>query len=149
AARPHADHGLPPQGFVFCSFNRNNKLNPDLFSAWMRILGAVDDSVLWLLAANDHVADNLRREAGARGVDARRLVFAADVAYPEYLARYAHVDLFLDTVPFNGGATVSDALSMGVPVLTCAGECFAGRMAGSALLSLGLSELVTQSLGEY
>jgi protein O-GlcNAc transferase len=149
APRPRAAFGLPEQGFVFCSFNRNAKLNPMTFDIWMALLRSVDDSVLWLLASEASAAENLRREAQARGVDPQRLVFAGDTAYADYLARYQHTDLFLDTTPFNGGATVSDALSMGVPVLTYAGESFAGRMAGSILTSLGLAELVAPSLAEY
>jgi protein O-GlcNAc transferase len=146
---PRRTFGLPDEGFVFCSFNRNNKLNPHSFAVWMRLLGAVPGSVLWLLATNPLAEDNLRREATLRGIDAGRLVFAGEVPYLEYLARYAQADLFLDTLPFNGGATVSDALSMGVPVLTCAGDSFAARMAGSVLMSLGLPELVTRSMQEY
>lgn len=148
-SRPRRDFGLPEQGLVFCCFNRNAKLNPACFEVWMRLLKAVPGSVLWLLAGNSAAEHNLRREAAQRGVDAGRLVFAGDVSYGDYLGRYAHADLFLDTLPFNGGTTVSDALSMGVPVLTCAGDSFAGRMAGSALTGLGLTELIATSLAEY
>jgi predicted O-linked N-acetylglucosamine transferase (SPINDLY family) len=141
--------GLPDTGFVFCSFNRSNKITPPCFDVWMRILRSLPDSVLWLLSGNQMLDDNLRREAVNRGVDADRLVFAGEVSYADYLARYRHADLFLDTQPFNGGATVSDAISMGLPVLTYSAQCFASRMAGSALNSLGLSELMTQSWEEY
>ena len=134
---------------MFCCFNRSTKLNPACFDLWMRLLGGVPGSVLWLLASNPLAEQNLRREAARRGVDAGRLVFAGDVPYADYLARYTHADLFLDTLPFNGGATVSDALSMGVPVLTCAGESFAGRMAGSILTTLGIPELIATSLDDY
>jgi protein O-GlcNAc transferase len=146
---PRRDLGLPEQAFVFCSFNRNNKLNPPCFEVWMRVLRSVPQSVLWLLATDAAAEENLRREATARGVEPGRLVFAREAPYLEYLARYRCADLFLDTLPFNGGATVSDAVSMGVPVLTCAGDSFASRMAGSVLTSLGLPELVTYSLEEY
>jgi predicted O-linked N-acetylglucosamine transferase (SPINDLY family) len=142
-------YGLPAEGVVFCCFNRNNKLNPPCFDAWMRLLEGVPRSVLWLLATDPLAESNLRREAAARGVDAGRLVFAREAPYAEYLARYACADLFLDTLPFNGGATVSDALSTGLPVLTCAGESFSGRMAGSVLTSLGFPELVARSMEEY
>jgi predicted O-linked N-acetylglucosamine transferase (SPINDLY family) len=140
---------LPDGARVLCCFNRPCKITPAVFSAWMRVLLAVPDTVLWLLATHEAVAANLRREAAARGVAPERLVFADQVGYGAYLARYRHAALFLDTAPFNGGSTVSDALSMGVPVLTLAGESFAGRMAGSALHALGLDELVSGSLAEY
>jgi len=142
-------HGLPDDGFVFCAFNNSCKLNPLCFDAWMRLLDSVPNSVLWLLATSSLVAENLRREAAVRGVDARRLVFAKRVPYDDYMARYTHADLFLDTSPFNAGATAGDALSMGVPVLTVAGESFAARMAGSVLSSLGFAELVTFSWADY
>jgi predicted O-linked N-acetylglucosamine transferase (SPINDLY family) len=147
--RGRSAFGLPAEAFVFCCFNRNNKLNPQCFDAWMRLLKVVPGSVLWLLATDPVAETNLRREAACRGVEAGRLVFAREAPYGEYLARYSSADLFLDTLPFNGGATVSDALSMGLPVLTCAGESFAARMAGSVLTGLGLSELVTRSMEEY
>jgi len=146
---PRAALGLPADARVLCSFNRTCKINPPIFAAWMRVLEALPDTVLWLLATHEAAAQNLRREAAARGVSPARLVFADQAGYGAYLARYRHVDLFLDTAPFNGGATVSDALSMGVPVLTLAGESFAARMAGSALHALGLDELITRSLAEY
>jgi protein O-GlcNAc transferase len=147
--QPRSAFGLPDQGFVFCCFNRNTKLNPACFDVWMRLLKAVPGSVLWLLAGNPAAEHNLRREAAIRGVDAGRLAFAGDVSYADYMARYIHADLFLDTMPFNGGTTVSDAVSMGVPVLTCAGDSFAGRMAGSILAALGTPDLITASLADY
>jgi predicted O-linked N-acetylglucosamine transferase (SPINDLY family) len=146
---PRAALGLPEGALVLCSFNRNCKLHPALFAVWMRLLQALPEAVLWLLATQPAAADHLRRQAAAHGVPPQRLVFAAQVAYPEYLARYRQADLFLDTAPFNGGATVSDALSMAVPVVTLAGESFASRMAGSVLQALGLAELVTFSLDDY
>ena len=149
AAKPRSALGLPEDGFVFCSFNRGNKLNPACFDVWMGVIKSVPGSVLWLLAASPTAEENLRREAAARGVVADRLVFAGEVSYGDYLARYACADLLLDTLPFNGGTTVSDAVSMGLPVLTCAGDSFAARMAGSILTSLGHSQLVTNSLEEY
>lgn len=142
-------YGLPATGFVFGSFNNNSKLNPRCFEVWMRILRSVPGSVLWMSVDGVRAADNLRREASSRDVDAARLIFAPRVSYSEYLARLAHADLFLDCVPFNGGTTVSDALSMGVPVLTCSGESFSARMAGSLLSGLGLAELVKYSLTDY
>jgi predicted O-linked N-acetylglucosamine transferase (SPINDLY family) len=146
---PRQALGLPGGARVLASFNRTCKITPPVFAVWMRLLAALPDSVLWLPAAHEAAAGNLRREAAARGIAAARLIFAAPVGYAEYLARYRHAELFLDTAPFNGGATVSDALSMAVPVVTLAGESFAGRMAGSALEALGMPELVTRSLAEY
>lgn len=153
AFTPPADargaHDLPTDAFVFCCFNNTAKFNPTMFSLWMRLLSEVQGSVLWLLAPRGEAGDNLRREAAARGVDPTRLVFAQRLPYEAYLARYGHADLFLDTLPFNGGTTASDALSAGLPVLTCAGGSFAGRMAGSLLRSLDLGELVATTLDDY
>jgi len=156
AMRPEAadlfsrdDVGLPPTGFVFCSFNGTSKITPELFDLWMRLLQQVDGSVLWLLAANAAAERNLRREAQARGVNADRLVFARKRPYAQYLAQYRLADLFLDTLPFNAGTTASDALWSGLPVVTCAGHAFAARMAGSLLQTVGLPELVTPTLQDY
>jgi predicted O-linked N-acetylglucosamine transferase (SPINDLY family) len=146
---PRSAHDLPNDGVVFCSFNSNFKFNPTTFDVWMRLIRSVPNSVLWLLATSRTAEDNLRREARTRGVDPGRLVFAKRVPYEEYLGRYVHADLVLDTLPFNGGTTVSDALSMGVPVLACVGDSFASRMASSLLSSLGLTELVTHSIEQY
>lgn len=141
--------GLPSSGFVFCCFNNNFKIVPEVFDCWMRILGQVEGSVLWLLEDSPLAARNLRKEARARGVDPDRLAFARRMALPDHLARHALADLFLDTVPCNAHTTASDALWAGLPVLTCVGETFAGRVAASLLNAVGLPELVTQSLGEY
>ena len=116
---------------------------------WMRLLAGLPGSVLWLAPGNATAKLNLAREASARGVDPARLVFAPRVDLPEHLARHAHVDLFLDTTPYNAGTTANDALFMGVPVVTCAGASMASRVAGSQLRALGLPELVTTSLAEY
>ncbi len=146
---PRAALGLPADGLVFCCFNRNCKLNPATFDIWMRLLTATPNSILWLLASHAAAIENLRGEAAARGVAPHRLVFSEQLPYLDYLSRYRHVDLFLDTFPFNGGATVSDALTMGVPVLTLAGDSFSSRMAGSVLQELALPELVADSLSAY
>ncbi|TMJ59656.1 MAG: tetratricopeptide repeat protein [Alphaproteobacteria bacterium] len=148
-ALPRAACGLPADGFVFCCFNHSYKLTPTVFDIWMRLLNAVPGSVLWLLEANTDVPGNLRREAAARGIAAERLVFAGRAPVPEYMARLAAADLFLDTLPYNAGATANDALWAGLPVLTCAGDTYVGRMAGSMLHAIGLSYLVTSSLAEY
>ena len=149
AAPSRAQCGLPPDGLVLCSFNNSYKITPDVFAVWMRLLAAVPRSVLWLLEPNDLVRRNLQREAERRGVDPARLVFAPLVPLPEHLARHRNADLFLDTVPCNAHTTASDALWAGLPLLTCAGTTFAGRVAGSLLQAIGLPELVAGSLGDY
>ncbi len=141
--------GLPEQGIVLCSFNHTHKLNPTMFAVWMRLLQEVPDAVLWLIATDPATETNLRVQALKHGIAEHRLIFAPRVLYAEHLGRYQHADLFLDTLPFNAGATASDALSQGLPVLTCSGESFAGRMATSLLQGLGLSDLVTLSLADY
>jgi len=141
--------GLPEHGLVLCCFNNSYKLSPEIFDIWMRLLLSAPASVLWLLSANAMVESNLRAEAVGRGVDPDRLLFAPLVPSPEHLERYRHADLFLDTVPCNAHTTASDALWCGLPVLTCCGDTFASRVAGSLLTTSGLSELVTSSLQEY
>jgi predicted O-linked N-acetylglucosamine transferase (SPINDLY family) len=144
-----AGAALPEGAFVFCCFNNSHKLNPVMFDIWMRLLDRVPGSVLWLLSAGEAVGRNLRAEAAKRGVDPGRLVFAPRLPYAEHLGRLELADLFLDTLPFNAGATASDALWAGLPVLTCAGEAFAARMAGSILRAVGLPELITHGLADY
>ena len=144
-----AECGLPEQGFVFCSFNNTYKITPEFFDIWMRLLTAVPGSVLWLLEANDLVKENLRTEAIKRGVEPGRLIFAQRESSPEHLARHRLADLFLDTLPYNAHTTASDALWAGLPVLTCAGNTFAGRVAGSLLQAVGLPELITFSPAAY
>jgi predicted O-linked N-acetylglucosamine transferase (SPINDLY family) len=141
--------GLPPDGFVFCSFNNTYKITPDVFAIWMRLLAAVPGSVLWLLASNDLVERNLRREAEKRGVAPGRLVFAPRLPLAEHLARHRNADLFLDTLPCNAHTTASDALWAGLPLVTCVGHTLAGRVAGSLLGAIGLPELMTTSLDDY
>ena len=141
--------GLPEMGFVFCCFNNHYKFNPQCFAVWMRLLRQVPGSVLWLVAEDPAVRNNLERAATKHDVDAKRLIFAPRISYDDHLARLSCADLFLDTLPFNGGATASDALWAGVPVLTCAGEALASRMAGSLLTSVGLPELITHDLTKY
>jgi protein O-GlcNAc transferase len=144
-----AEVGLPDSSFVFCCFNNNYKIQPSTFEGWMRILHAVPDSVLWLLEDNSFAASNLRREAQARGVDPERLVFAPRMELSEHLARHCLADLFLDTLPCNAHTTASDALWAGLPVLTCTGQSFAGRVAASLLHAVRLPELVTKSQADY
>ncbi len=144
-----ADCGLPPNAFVFCSFNNNYKFTPEVFAAWMRILQRVPGSVLWLLADNVWSQENLRRAALEQGVTGERLLFAPRLAPEHYLARMGVPDLFLDTYPFNAGTTANDALWMGLPVLTMSGQTFASRMAGALLTAAGLPELITTDLQAY
>ena len=144
-----AECGLPERGFVFCDFNNNYKITPEMFDVWMRLLKAIPGSVLWLLESNGFSRPNLCREAEVRGVSAERLVFALPCSMPDHLARHALADLFLDTYPVCGHTTASDSLWAGCPVLTMAGDTFISRVAGSLLRSLGLPELVTTSFEEY
>jgi protein O-GlcNAc transferase len=144
-----SDHGLPEEAFVFCCFNDDYKITPSVFSSWMRILKAVDDSVLWLFEENPQAARNLQREALARGVAPMRLVFARHLPHAEHLARQRCADLFLDTLPYNAHTTASDALWAGLPVLSCPGETFAGRVGASLLNAVGLPELVASSAARY
>jgi predicted O-linked N-acetylglucosamine transferase (SPINDLY family) len=141
--------GLPEEGFVFCCFNNNFKILPATFDGWIRILKAVQGSVLWLLADNPTAKDNLIKEAFARGIDSSRLVFAERLPLPEHLARHRQADLFLDTFPYNAHTTCSDALWAGSPVLTLMGESFASRVAASLLNAVGLPELITSTQEEY
>lgn len=144
-----AECGLPESGFVFASFNSAYKITAEVFDRWMRLLGAIPESVLWLLDSNALAKANLRREAVARGIDPGRLVFAPKLRLAEHLARHRCADLFLDTLPVNAHTTASDALWAGLPVVTCAGQAFVGRVAGSLLRSVGLSELITHNLDDY
>ena len=141
--------GLPEQGFVFCCFNNNWKIAPDMFGIWLRLLKQVEGSVLWLLEDNAAAARNLRREAGLQGVGVERLVFAPRLPLAEHLARHRLADLFLDTLPCNAHTTASDALWAGLPVLTCPGETFAGRVGASLVRAVGLPELVAGSRADY
>ncbi len=141
--------GLPETGFVYCCFNNNYKITPETFAIWMRILGQVQGSVLWLLEDNQAAAANLRKEAQNAGISPNRLVFAKRLPLPEHLARQRVADLFLDTLPYNAHTTASDALWAGLPVLTCTGEAFASRVAASLLNAIELPELVTHTKEDY
>ena len=144
------DEGLPERGFVFACFNNAYKLNPVMFDIWMRLLRDVEGSVFWLSDANRAAKQNLLHEADARGISHERLVFARFRPSPEeHLARLKLADLFLDTLPYNAHTTASDALWAGLPVLTCLGNTFAGRVAASLLKTIGLPEMITTTLAEY
>lgn len=141
--------GLPETGFVFCCFNNHFKFLPATFDSWMRILNAVPESVLWVMAGSELVQANLQKESARRGIDPARLVFAAHMPLADHLARHRAADLFLDCLPYNAHTTASDALWAGLPVLTCMGEGFASRVAASLLNAVGLNELVTQSQQDF
>ncbi len=141
--------GLPENGFVYCCFNNSFKILPQVFDVWMRLLRENPGSVLWLLADNPDAVANLKREAAQRDVDPVRLVFAPRCGLSEHLARHRLADLFLDTLPYNAHTTASDSLWTGLPLLTCIGSSFAGRVAASVLNAAGLPELVTTTLRDY
>ena len=142
--------GLPPKGFVFCGFNAAYKITPEVFDLWMRLLQAVDNSVLWLNLQQPRVQNNLRAEAKRRGIDPERLVFAErKEARRDHLARLALADLFLDTFPYGAHSTASDMLRADVPVVTVLGKSFAARVGASLLTALGVPELIAESLDGY
>lgn len=143
------DCGLPEHGFVFANFNANYKITPEVFSAWMRLLQQVEGSALWLFEGNAWARQNLCAEAAARGVDPGRLVFAGRLPLEQHLARIGNADLFLDTLPYNAHTTASDALWVGLPMVTATGRSFASRVGASLLNAVGLPELVAPSLGAY
>ena len=149
ATPTRAEVGLPHQGFVFCSFNNSFKITPPVFDVWMRLLRQVEGSVLWLLDANPAAVRNLRRSAEDRGVAPSRLVFAPRVSPEDHLARHRLADLFLDCLPCNAHTTASDALWAGLPLVTCLGSSFAGRVAASLLHAVGLPDLVAETLADY
>jgi protein O-GlcNAc transferase len=141
--------GLPQDGFVFCCFNQSFKIVPDVFAVWMRLLRQIEGSVLWLLDGGASAVRNLRHAADQRGFAAHRLIFAPRIDVDDHLARHALADLFLDTLPYNAHTTASDALRMGLPVVTCVGNTFAARVAGSLLRAAGCPELIAGSPADY
>ena len=147
---PRSDLGPPDQGFVFCCFNQTFKISAPIFCIWMRLLARVPGSVLWLSEMSDLAQSNLQREAAARGIDPDRLIFAPKMdSSADHLARHRAADLFLDTLPYNAHSTTCDALWAGLPVVTCTGAFFSGRVAASMLNAAGLPELVTNNLDDY
>ena len=143
------DLGLPKEGFVFCCFNNTYKITPTSFDSWGRILEKVDGSVLLIYVDNESAQTNLTKEIVLRGIDPNRLIFGKRLSKSKYLARYQVADLFLDTRPFNAGTTASDALRMGLPVLTLKGNSFNSREAVSVISALNLPELITTTEEEY
>jgi predicted O-linked N-acetylglucosamine transferase (SPINDLY family) len=144
-----AECALPERGLVLCCFNHAYKILPGIFAVWMRLLGRVPQSVLWLLDTGAEAKHNLQREAAAAGIDPQRLIFAPRLAVGAHVARNAAADLFLDTYPYGAHTTANDALLAGLPLLTLSGETLASRIAGSQLAAIGLPELITPSLAEY
>ena len=142
-----AQAGLPAEGFVFCSLNNGWKITRPMFEIWMRLLAQVEGSLLWLLDGPH--AGNLRREAAARDIAPSRLIFAPKLPPEQHLARHQLADLFLDTLPYNAHTSCSDALWAGLPVITCYGKAFPGRVAASLLKAIDLPELVTIRLSDY
>ena len=143
------DIGLPEKGFVFCCFNNTYKITPTSFDSWGRILEKVEGSVLLIYADNESAQKNLTKEISLRGIDPTRLIFGKRLPKPEYLARYCVADIFLDTHPYNAGTTASDALRMGLPVLTFIGDSFVSREAASVINAINLPEMITTSKEEY
>ena len=145
-----AQAGLPNDGFVFCAFNNSYKITPSVFATWMRLLNAIEGSVLWLSSNNDLAAANLRQEARRLGINPERLIFAPKLdRMADHLARQQLADLFLDTLPYNAHTTAADALWAGLPVVTCRGATFPGRVAASFLSAVGLPELIANTSDEY
>jgi predicted O-linked N-acetylglucosamine transferase (SPINDLY family) len=141
APQSRSAHGLPEKATVFCSFNHDYKISPAIFDCWLDMLREVPGSVLWLMKLNDAARSNLTTYAAERGITPERLIFAQRVPdISDHLARYRLADVFLDTYPYNGHTTASDALLAGLPVVTLSGETFASRVAGSLLNDLGLAE---------
>lgn len=153
AIAPHAgsraDHGLPEPGFVFCCFNQSYKIGPREFAIWMRLLGQVEGSVLWLFESNRWADAALRAEAARHGIAPEHLVLAPRLPQAEHLARHAHADLFLDTFHYNAHTTASDALWAGLPVVTMAGRQFSARVGASLLNAVDLPDLVTETPEAY
>lgn len=143
------DHDLPENAFVLCSFNNNYKITPAIFAIWMQLLKQFPQTVLWLLKDTPTAEANLRTAAHMQGIDPARLIFAKRVKPEEHLARHVCADLFLDTYPCNAHTTASDALYSGLPLVTCSGNSFASRVAGSLLTTIGLPELITNNLNDY
>ena len=150
ARKERAEYGLPEEAFVFCSFNHDYKISPEIFKIWMRLLDKVPDSVLWLMKLNEIAEENLRKEAIAAGIDPARIIFATRVpSIEDHLARYKLADLFLDTFPCNAHSTSSDVLRVGLPMVTCRGSAFASRVAAGLLTVSGFPELITDNLDDY
>ena len=148
-ASSRSENGLPEGAFVFCCFNQTYKISKAVFEVWCKLLKNKPDSILWLLESNLYAESNLRNELQDRGIDPTRLVMAPMVMEDAHLARIQCADLFLDTLPVNAHTTCSDAIWVGLPVITCADETFASRVAGSILRAANVPELITDNLEDY
>ncbi len=144
-----SEHHLPDDTFIFCCFNQTFKISAKVFAAWMRLLAQVPNSVLWLLDCNQWAKQNLMSQAKLAGISVERIVFAARTSIADHIARHQHADLFLDTLPYNAHTTASDALWMDLPIVTQIGNTFSARVAASLLKTIGLDELVVNSLEAY
>lgn len=140
---------IPEDAVVFCCFNSNHKITPQIFDVWMAILRKVDHSILWLYASNDTAKNNLLNEARKRNIEESRIIFAKTVDVEDHLSRLRHADIFLDTFPYNAHTTASDALRMGLPIITLKGNSFVSRVAASLLSSIGMDQLIASSLEDY
>lgn len=149
SANPRSSHGLPSDGFVFCSFNQSFKITAAIFATWMRILHAVPDSVLWLLECNRWATANMRQAASTAGIHPERLIFAPRTEIGQHIDRQKYADLMLDTTPYNAHTTASDALWRGVPIVTIEGESFPSRVTSSLLHRIGMQALICQDMAEY
>lgn len=150
AARPtRAEVGLPENAVVYCCFNGTQKINAVTYDRWMQILASVPGSVLWLLTGVEETNERLRVEAEKRGIARERILFADKRHNAHHLARYPLADLFLDTFPYGAHTTASDALWLGVPILTFPGRGFAARVCGSLVTAAGLPELVCPTPETY
>jgi predicted O-linked N-acetylglucosamine transferase (SPINDLY family) len=147
--RPRSFYDLPDDAFVFCAFNNNYKITPEMFARWLRILGRSPGSVLWLLEDNVWSRASLLARATSEGIDPARIRFAGRIDPKDYLSRFRAADLFLDTWPYNAGTTANDALWAGLPLVTLSGRSYVSRMAGSLLRSAGLTELICTDPGRY
>ena len=144
------DFNLPKNSFVFCCFNNNYKITPQIFQSWMKILNQVEGGILWLNKKNEVVTSNLHKEAKKLGINPDRIIFAPRMTLIEdHLARYRFVDLFLDTFPYNAHTTASDAIRMGAPIISLMGQSFASRVASSILKRMDLAELITHDIEAY
>ncbi|MBC7756579.1 MAG: tetratricopeptide repeat protein [Bdellovibrio sp.] len=144
-----AQNNLPESAFVYCCFNQSFKITAELFTVWMQILQAVPNSVLWLLDCNQWAKANLEAAAELANINKERLIFAPRLPIADHLARHVHADLFLDTLPYNAHTTASDALFMGLPLLTCEGDTFASRVAASLLNRIDCKALIATDLNDY
>ncbi len=143
------DFGLPQEGFVFCSFNNNYKITPYIFDSWMTILKEVKNSVLWVLKSNEVAIRNLKEAAKKRGVNENRLIFASFMSNDEHLKRITLADLFLDSFPYNAHTTASDAVRMGIPIITLTGKSFSSRVGASILKTINMEKLITYNKNDY